>query len=338
MSTRERVNGSALRVRVPAKLNLFLSVRGRRPDGFHELLTVFQTVSIFDTLQLGLVGDPGRRHHPAGRRRMRIELWTDPTVPQSHDNLAYQAALRLGELSGMRPDEGDDDREAVRTVIDLEKRIPMTAGMAGGSADAAAALVGLNRLWGCGLSSTQLRELAAQLGSDVPFCVAGGTALGTGRGTAITPVLSRGPFHWVVCPDAEPLSTAAVYRAWDSTCRPGTATADEALYALRSGDPERLGAALHNELEPAAFTLRPALAARKRRLLDGGALGVVVAGSGPTLLALTADAVAATDLALAAQADGAPAALIGVSPAGGPEAVFTPGHDMDAGTALRTLQ
>lgn len=318
MAAAEADSGTALRIRVPAKLNLFLAVRGSRPDGFHELVTVFQTVSVHDELRVALIGQPGRRHHPAGRRRMRLELWADPAMPQGSANLAFRAALRLGELSGISPVAGPQDRDAVRTILDLDKRIPMAAGMAGGSADAAAALIGLNRLWGCGLTLAQLRSLGAELGSDVPFCMTGGTALGTGRGTDITPVLSRGPFHWVVWPDAEPLSTTEVFRAWDRRCAPADNDPDGVLYALHSSDPRQLAAVLSNELEPAAFALRPRLAERKRRLLDAGALGVVLAGSGPTLLALAADHASAT--AVAQQLDGDTVRpIVASSPAGGPE-------------------
>ncbi len=325
-----------MRVRVPAKLNLFLAVRGRRPDGYHELVTVFQTVSLYDHLRVALLGLPGRRHHPAARRRMRLELWADPDVPQGSDNLALRAALRLGELSGIVPLEGPADRDAVRTIIDLDKRIPMTAGMAGGSADAAGALVALNRLWSCGLGADQLRAVAAELGSDVPFCVTGGTALGTGRGAQITPVLSRGPFHWVICPDPRPLPTPDVFRAWDRHARPSDAGPDDVLYALRSTDATRLGAVLHNELEEAAFALRPDLRERKRALLDAGAIAVTLAGSGPTLLALAADQGAAR--ALAAAVDRwCPDAIVATSPAGGPELSHDGGLS-DTGPLERTLE
>jgi 4-diphosphocytidyl-2-C-methyl-D-erythritol kinase len=329
-------DGATLRVRVPAKLNLFLSVRGIRDDGFHELVTVFQSVSLHDELRCALVGLPGRLHHPAARRRMRVELWADSTVPQGGHNLALRAALRLGELSGIVPTLDGADRDAVRTIIDLDKRIPMTAGLAGGSADAAGALVALNRLWNCGLSVGQLRGVGADLGSDVPFCVTGGTALGVGRGADITPVMSGGPFHWVICPDPEPLSTPEVYRMWDQRCAPGTTDPDETLLALRSTDVRRLAASLHNELQPAAFTVRPRLAERRERLLDAGALAAVLAGSGPTLAALAADEDGAQAVAAAVE-PWCPDRIVVTSPAGGPE-LSVVGAPSDTGPLLRTLE
>jgi 4-diphosphocytidyl-2-C-methyl-D-erythritol kinase len=332
----EGIDGTALRIRVPAKLNLFLAVRGRSRDGFHELVTVFQTVSIYDDLRVALLGLPGRRHHPAARRHMRVELWADPALPQGRDNLALRAALHLAELSGIAPAEHSADRDAVRTIIDLDKHIPVTAGLAGGSADAAAVLVALNRLWRCGLSVDQLRAVGAELGSDVPFCVTGGTALGTGRGTEITPVLARGPFHWVICPDPQPLPTPDVYRAWDRRSRPSDVRPDAMLYAVRSTDPARLAAALHNELEDAAFSLRPDLEDRKRRLLESGALAAVLAGSGPTMLALAADESAAHQLA-GVIAHWCPQAFVATSPAGGPE-LCRDGGLSDTGPLLRTLE
>jgi 4-diphosphocytidyl-2-C-methyl-D-erythritol kinase len=332
----EDIDGTALRVRVPAKLNLFLAVRGRRADGYHELVTVFQTVSVYDDLRVALLGLPGRRHHPAARRHMRVELWADATLPQGRDNIALRAALLLGELSGIVPAEGGADRDAVRTIIDLDKRIPVTAGMAGGSADAAGVLVALNRLWRCGLSVDQLRAVGADIGSDVPFCVTGGTALGAGRGTDITPVLARGPFHWVICTDPEPLSTPAVYRAWDLRSRPTGTRPDDVLYAVRSTDPGRLAAALHNELEEAAFSLRPRLRTRKQQLLEAGALAAVLAGSGSTLLALAADEPAAYALAAAIE-HWCPQVLVATSPAGGPELSRDAGLS-DTGPLLRTLE
>lgn len=341
---RERtVEGPSVCVRVPAKLNLFLAVRGRMPDGFHELVTVLQTVSLFDELQAGVVGPPGRGHHPAGRRRMRVELLHNGVegMPAAGDNLAARAAVALGRASGMleanaigvaeaaaagEPDGGPGEAAPAsappvhepRTVLALHKGIPVAGGMAGGSADAAAALVALNELWGCEFSRDELRDVAADVGSDVPFCLIGGTALATGRGTALARVLCRGTFHWVVCQAREPLLTADVYRSWDRHCRPSEFEPDAVLQALRSQDAVALGAALHNDLEPAAYALRPELEMDKKALLDAGALGAVLSGSGPTLLALAADAVAARRIAERVSSRFLRIAVAS-SPAGGPD-------------------
>jgi 4-diphosphocytidyl-2-C-methyl-D-erythritol kinase len=318
-------DGACVRVRVPAKVNLFLAVRGLRSDGYHELVTVMQTVGLHDELRVGVVGPPGRGHHPAARRRMGVELWTGDTegLPCVGENLAVRAAGALGSATGTievtaveadRPVVGTE----VRTVIDLRKEIPVAGGMAGGSADAAAALLALNELWGCALDRDALRELAADLGSDVPFCVVGGTALATGRGTALAQVLCRGTFHWVIGTAAEPLSTAAVYRSWDERCTPSEVEPDAVLAALRNQDAEALGAALHNDLQEAAFALRPSLAEDRQALLDAGALGAVLSGSGPTMLALAPSRAAAE--ALAAAVEGRfTRTVVASSPAGGPE-------------------
>jgi 4-diphosphocytidyl-2-C-methyl-D-erythritol kinase len=298
-------------VRVAAKINLFLAVRGRRPDGYHELVTVLQAVSLYDELRVGLVGPPGRGQHPAARRRMRVLLRHDggPEVPAGGDNLAVKAARILGSSANVidfavvdgsaatLPAADEDHPPTPSTILDLRKGIPVAGGMAGGSADAAAALVALNELWGCRLDRDHLRAVAAGLGSDVPFCVVGGTALATGRGTELAQVLCRGTFHWVVCQASEPLATAAVYRVWDRMCRPGEIQPDAVLQALRSSDAEALGAALHNDLQPAAFALRPELEEHATALRETGAVGVVLSGSGPTLLGLATDERAAAALA-----------------------------------------
>jgi 4-diphosphocytidyl-2-C-methyl-D-erythritol kinase len=321
MSRDTIADGPSVSVRVPAKLNLFLAVRGRRSDGYHELVTVLQTVSLFDGLRLGVVGPPGRGHHPAGRRRMRVEVRHDRVagLPEPGKNSAARAAVALGRLTGIEADPtARDGGGEPRTVVDLRKGIPVAGGMAGGSADAAGALVGLNELWGCELTRDELRELAATLGSDVPFCLVGGTALATGRGTALAQVLCRGTFHWVVCPSSEPLLTTDVYRSWDRHCRPSEMEPDAVLQALRSQDPVALGAALHNDLEPAAFALRPELEVDKKALFDAGALGAVLSGSGPTLLGLAADAASARRIA-AEVADRFRDVATAHSPAGGPD-------------------
>lgn len=318
----EDADGPCIGVRVPAKINLFLAVRGRAPDGYHDLVTILQTISVYDRLRVGVYGPPGRGHHPAARRRMRIELRQEPRsgLPTGEDNLAVKAARTLGGLRGVIDPNGEQrspSKAEPRTVLDLEKTIPLTAGLAGGSADAAGALVALNELWGCELSTAELREVAMELGSDVPFCVSGGTALATGRGTTLAPVLCGGTFHWVVCESDDPLPTGEVYRVWDDVCEPTDAEPQAVLVALREGDPWALAHALHNELEPAALALRPDLGEGKKVLADAGALGAMVAGSGPTLVALARDAPDAERLR--EEVGGwFPRVHVGTSPAGGP--------------------
>lgn len=310
-------------VRAPAKINLFLAVRGTRSDGFHELVSVMQSIGVHDELVVAVTGPPGQGHHPAARRRMRVDLVGTPVdgVAAPQHNLVLKAARLLGESAGVfevGDRTADPGVEVPRTVVELRKAIPVAAGMAGGSADAAAALVALNQLWGCDLERDALEALGGALGSDVPFCLVGGTALATGRGTAVAQVLCRGTFHWVVCSAHEPLPTERVYAAWDERCRPGTAAPDAVLAALRNGDAEALGAALHNELEPAAFHLRPELAEHRAALLEAGALGVVLSGSGPTLLALAGSRAQAEGIAAAVPGRFA-RTLVAHSPAGGPE-------------------
>lgn len=324
----EQRNGliAPVKVRVPAKINLFLAVQGRREDGYHELVSVMQTLSIHDTVTARMRGDGTASFHPAARKHMVLAFEThgDVAVPTGDDNLAMQAGQRLLR----RLDRGRPMRDRVgsppTTVLDLAKRIPVAAGMAGGSADAAATLVALNELWGCGLDQGQLQALGAELGADVPFCVTGGTALATGTGTATVRVLCRGEYHWVVGVSDRPLATPKVYRAWDEVGRPSHAAPDAVLAALRTGTPEALGAVLHNDLEEAAFALRPELRGLRDALRDADALGAVVSGSGPTLVGLARDEAHAKAIARAvaprfARVD------VATSPAGGPE-VEVDGH------------
>ena len=306
-----------LRVRVPAKINLHLAVGPRRPDGYHDLVSVLQTVTLHDTLRIRW--DDGQALHPAARRRMGLVLTADGVtgdeVPLGEDNLVLVAGRRLMREVGMgiEPTDGGPT-----TRLHLTKRIPVAAGMAGGSADAAAALVGLDRAWGTALGVDRLRELAADVGSDVPFCVVGGTALAGGTGTAVARVLARGTAHWVVGVDAGALSTAAVYRAFDELPVPPRREPDLVLQALRTGDVEALAAGLHNDLEPAAFALRPDLRERRDALRDAGAAAAMISGSGPTLVALAEDALHARTLADRVAGDFARVEVV-ASPAGGPE-------------------
>ena len=310
---------SHVRVRVPCKVNLFLAVRGVRDDGYHEVVTVLQTVSIHDTLEAQLERS-GASAHPAARRFMELAFTHDGAggVPVDDGNLAVQAARRLMAEVGMGASDRDGHSGLPITRLHLEKRIPVAAGMAGGSADAAASLVALNRLWEAELDQTALRELAGELGSDVPFCVSGGTALATGTGTATAQVLTRGVYYWVVGISGQPLSTPEVYRAYDRIAEPSDVQPDAVLQALRTGDAEALGAALHNDLEPAAFELRPELADGCAALLEAGALGAMVSGSGPTVVGLAGSAQDAASIARAV-ADRFDRVEVAMSPAGGPE-------------------
>jgi 4-diphosphocytidyl-2-C-methyl-D-erythritol kinase len=318
------VTGHCVRVRVPSKINLFLTVRGVRDDGYHELVSVMQTVTIHDTVRARLDGTPASSH-PAARRFMGLAFTLDGGaatngVPADADNLAVRAARLLMEVAGIGTAVNNGHRDVPVTRLHLDKRIPVAAGMAGGSADAAATLVALNHLWEADLDRDALREIAAQLGADVPFCVTGGTALATGTGTATAQVLTRGTYHWVVGISHQPLSTPAVYRAFDEVGTASTVEPDLVLQALRTDDAEALGAALHNDLEVAAFHLRPELREHRDAMLAAGALGAVVSGSGPTVLGLARSAQHALELRelVVGRFDRTEIAL---SPAGGPELI-----------------
>jgi 4-diphosphocytidyl-2-C-methyl-D-erythritol kinase len=277
---------SAVRVRVPAKVNLHLSVGARRVDGFHELITVFQAVDLHDEV----IAEPGSG----------IELILDgpgtSELPTGDGNLAWQAADLLALHTGVVPD--------VRLTI--TKAIPIAGGMAGGSADAAATLLACAQLWQTGTPKEELLSLAGELGSDVPFALTGGTALATGRGELLAPVLSTGEFHWVFAFAGTGISTPAAYAEFDRQhpAPPLPSTPDGVLDALRAGDARRLAAVLHNDLQDAALALVPSL---RRTLAAGrelGALAGIVSGSGPTCAFLTPDSRAATKLAAALTADG----------------------------------
>lgn len=271
-------------VRVPAKINLYLGVGASRPDGYHDLTTVFQAISLYDEVTVT----------PAGR--LVIDVSGEGAaggVPRSSDNLAARAARLVAKAA----------RAKGGVRFNLVKGIPVGGGMAGGSADAAAALVGCDALWKAELPPARLHALAAALGSDVPFLLSGRTALARGRGEQLAPVLSRGVYHWVLGLDAEGLSTPAVYAELDRlrAIHPPLPAAgpDGVLAALRAGDAVALGRALHNDLQSPALRLRP----RLRRVLetgrDLGALGTLVSGSGPTCAFLARDANDATRIAAA---------------------------------------
>lgn len=266
--------GRTVTVRVPAKVNLHLGVGPLRKDGFHELVTVYHAVSLYDEV---VVAD-------ADRLSVRVSGEGAADVPVDDDNLAARAVRGIAAVTRRDP----------AVAVTIRKGIPVAGGMAGGSADAAGALVAADALWDTGLDADTLLDLAAGLGSDVPFALQGGTALGAGRGERLSPVLGRGDYHWVFALADGGLSTPAVYATLD-TMRAERAdvvsSPDGVLAALRTGDPVALGRTLCNDLQPAALRLRPQL----RRVLDAGrevgALGAVVSGSGPTVafLARSAD-------------------------------------------------
>jgi 4-diphosphocytidyl-2-C-methyl-D-erythritol kinase len=261
-----------LTVRAAAKINLLLGVGSPRPDGFHTLVTVYQAVSLYDDLtvtaaeQITVATD--------------VAAYIDAThLPPAGHNIVDRAAASLAALHG-RPVGAD---------VRIDKSIPVAGGLAGGSADGAAALVALDRVHDLGTSDHDLLALAAQLGSDVPFALHGGTALGEGHGELVTPLTDEGSWWWVVVPSEEGMSTPAVYRHYDEV-RPDApaipAPPDELLAAVASGEPRRLAAALHNDLEQAAFDLRPDLAALIVEGVDAGALRGLLSGSGPTCVFL----------------------------------------------------
>lgn len=279
----QRVPGlpDSVTARAPAKLNLHLSVGGLRQDGFHSLTTVYQAVALFDEVTATASPTLSVSIHGEGERE----------VPLDADNLALRAAMALAELAGCEP----------VVSLRINKAIPVAAGLAGGSADAAAALLACDALWGTGVDRAALLDLAAGLGSDVPFALTGGTALGTGRGEHLSPVLAVGRWHWVLAVAEGGLATPDVYRELDRQ-RDGrppmpTEPVEALINALRSGDPAALGPALGNDLQSAALALRPEL---RRTLAAGGelgALGCLVSGSGPTCAFLAPSAAEAAQLA-----------------------------------------
>jgi len=277
-------------VRAPAKINLALKVGAPRPDGYHPLATVYHAVSLYDDV------------HAEWAEPDEFELEVSgegvEQVPLDDSNLALRAARLLART------HGGGDRLGVH--LSIRKNIPVAGGLAGGSADGAAALLACATLWDIDLAPEVLRHLGAELGSDVPFSLMGGTAVGSGRGEDVAPALARGSYHWVLAFGQQGLSTPAVYRRFDEL-NPSPEAPEvpaDLMNALRGGDPYELGAALVNDLQPAALTLRPQL----RRVLDAGldlgAVGAIVSGSGPTCAFLVEDEEDAVDLSIALSAEG----------------------------------
>ena len=282
---------SSVIVRAPAKINLHLSVGPLRRDGFHDVATAYHAVSLHDEV---IASDSdGLAVSVSAGTGVPVE-----DVPQDPSNLAAAAAMALARHVGRSPD----------VALHITKGIPVAGGMAGGSADAAAALVACDALWGTGLPRGELSGLAAQVGSDVPFSLTGGTAIGTGRGEVLAPVLARGRFQWVAALADSGLATPDVYAECDRLRQgqevPEPRVGPDLMAALRAGDADALGAALHNDLEEAACSLRPMLRQTLGTGREAGALGAIVSGSGPTVVFLARSPEHAIDIAVALSATG----------------------------------
>ena len=283
--TRLRSASGPVRVRVPAKINLYLACDDIRRDGYHELVTVFSSVDLCDEVVITSAPRPAVTTTGVGAA----------LVPGGSKNLASAAARLLAKRT----------KSGGPVAIEIRKQIPVAGGMAGGSADAAATLVGCAALWGLDLTRDQLADVATELGADVPFLLTGGTAIGTGRGDRLAPVLARTPLHWVLAFSSTGLSTPEVFAELDrlrdpanpNGAPPRVGDVQDVLAALSSGDPARVADVLANDLQPAALSLRPDLRRTLRAGVAAGALGGVVSGSGPTVALLCADAESAADVA-----------------------------------------
>ncbi|MGG7573355.1 4-(cytidine 5'-diphospho)-2-C-methyl-D-erythritol kinase [Streptomyces sirii] len=280
---RQATASESVTVRVPAKVNVQLAVGAARPDGFHDLANVFLAVGLYDEVTAT----------PADALRITAEGHDVDQIPLDRTNLAARAAELLAARHGIEPD----------VHLHIVKDIPVAGGMAGGSADAAGALLACDTLWSTGASRAELLDICAELGSDVPFSLVGGAALGQGRGELLTPLPVGGAFHWVFAVADGGLSTPAVYREFDrltaDTDVPEPTASPELLAALEAGDATALAAALTNDLQPAALSLRPDLAATLEAGTAAGALAALVSGSGPTTAFLAKDPESAAEVAAA---------------------------------------
>lgn len=272
---------------VPAKINLYLGVGPLRADGYHDLVTVFHAIDLFDTITV----TPGLG--PVAGVSVEVDGEGAQYVPKNSANLMAVAAQLLAQHHDITPNVN----------LHVNKRIPVAGGMAGGSADAAGALIACDAFWGTQTPKSELDGLAAQLGSDVPFALHGGTVLGTGRGEVLTSVMSTGEFHWVIALSDGGLSTPRVYSECDrlraqSIIKGVTPTVPEGLLmALRAGDAVKLATELVNDLQQPAMSLKPTLQRVVDTGVEMGALAGIVSGSGPTCVFLTRDANHALDVA-----------------------------------------
>ena len=280
-------------VRAPGKINVFFEVGAVQEDGYHDVASAYQAVSLYEDVWA----------EASTEFTVAISGSVDVSgVPADDRNLALRAARLVAKEIGY--DGG--------VHLDILKHVPVAGGMGGGSADAAAALVACDALWGADLGAANLQRLAARLGADVPFALMGGTAVGTGRGDQLSPALAKGRFDWVIVTSEEGLSTPEVYghldvlRARpDITPAPGVPAVDPGvLQALRSGDPTALAEHARNDLQTAALSLRPDLRAALETAEKAGALAGIVSGSGPTIAVLAAGPEPALELQVTLNAAG----------------------------------
>lgn len=275
-------------VRVPAKVNVQLAVGGARPDGFHDLANVFLAVGLYDEVTVTA----------ADELSVTCSGPDADQVPLDVTNLAARAAIELGRRYGVDP----------HVHIHIVKDIPVAGGMAGGSADGAGALLACDTLWGTNASREELLDICAELGSDVPFSLVGGAALGLGRGERLRALEVGGTFHWVFAMAGRGLSTPAVFREFDRMNEgvriPEPVASQELFAALAKGDAAALAAAVSNDLQPAALSLFPELAETLAAGRAAGALAALVSGSGPTTAFLARDPESAAEVAEALSASG----------------------------------
>ncbi|OPZ75311.1 MAG: 4-diphosphocytidyl-2-C-methyl-D-erythritol kinase [Firmicutes bacterium ADurb.Bin456] len=254
-------------IKARAKINLTLEVLGKRPDGYHEVAMVMQSIGLHDCLELTPV---------SGGITILVE---GADLSAGEDNLVHRAASCIRTHCGVRT--------GIR--IRLRKGIPVAAGLGGGSADAAATLAGLNKIWGLGLTQRELMLLGEQLGSDVPFCLMEGTALALGRGEKLVPLPPCPPLGLVLVKPSFGVSTAEVYRACSPGKQENKPDSGDMVEAIKKGSPGSIAECLYNALEPVTSALHPEIMVIKEKLLKAGALGALMSGSGPTVFGLTAD-------------------------------------------------
>ena len=286
--------------RVPAKVNLQLAVGPLGNDGFHEVTTVFQAISLFDDVTVETAAENNGIS-------IQVTGQTSTGVPSDSSNLAVKAATLMIKNYDLPSDIN----------IKLKKEIPVAGGMAGGSADAAGVIVGLDSLFELGLSRDEMEMVGSKIGADVPFSICGGVAIGTGRGDQITPALFKGSYNWVLALSGQGLSTPSVYAECDRL-REGLSistpvVSEQLMQAVRAGDAKALGKSLSNDLQPAACSLRPALRLVLDVGLDYGALGGIVSGSGPTVAFLVKDDEHAMDLTVALSSSGVISSVVRAS-------------------------